>query len=525
MRRTAIRLLAITLVISLLASCGQPSGSEPPLGAAPTGVITGTLFQPDGTPLANQQLTLARDDAAPSALQTTAAGIITTNAAGAFATDVNEAGQYVLTYRDVRLGLGAATTITVQDRDGTLSSDPVTMDATELGAITGTVSNQGAGILVYLAGTSYLALTDSDGDFAISNVPAGTYSVQAAIGASTGSSQNVTVASGATTSLPSGLTVGPIITSTSPSDITVSFDESSPDSGTLVEFDIRGSGFGDSQGLSILQWGNRTMPRFMISKWTETEITVRATPSILYDFFQFELNEPIQPLEAFAFSVTTTAGEATSDVVARIFAFVRAATSEAYPGDLLVDATYAVERSAPVSGLVTGVALTNGQARDPQTDEVVTTYEWNDPYSGSPESKLVARPDGLLPMVLTLDPNVDPRIAGQPTGSFALYSGDWTIAPAELAYAPTTFQGAIYADQNSTVPMLDDGNFSIRFAVRTTDGTVTLEEKAISLQPDGTYEVEFTAPPIASPADYLYVDILYQGVQLDGSSRGLNVIP
>src|SRR5690606_41431052 len=83
---------------------------------------------------------------------------------------------------DTTVALARATV--TRGADGRLTAAAGQLRSAELGAVTGTVAGQGAGVMVYLAGTSFLALTDAEGDFAITRVPAGDYQAVARLNGS-----------------------------------------------------------------------------------------------------------------------------------------------------------------------------------------------------------------------------------------------------------------------------------------------------------------------------------------------------
>src|SRR4030065_658418 len=100
-------------------------------------------------------------------------------------------------------GYGKKIEITGNDGDDVTLPSPV--EITEVGSISGTVTLQNqtdnTGIMVYIPGTSFLALTDASGSFTISGVPEGTYLILRAEkdGYNYSSFSNITVQSATTT--------------------------------------------------------------------------------------------------------------------------------------------------------------------------------------------------------------------------------------------------------------------------------------------------------------------------------------
>lgn len=503
----------------LLASCGQQPGTQPPPAPspdpAPTGVITGTLQQPDGTPLANQQLTLARDDAAPSALQTAAADIITTNESGAFATDVDEAGQYVLTYRDVRLGIGAGTTITVQERDGTLSSDPVTMDATPLGAVTGTVSNQGAGVLVYLAGTSYLALTDADGDFAISNVPADTYGIQAAVAGSTGPSRTVTVTSGATAALSQALQLGPTISSVTPDGLLRVTEAQAYGDEALPDLTIEGTGFGPTQGTSRVLHAGLEVPPYAITKWSDTRISIDGDGFVGTRPDYYAENVDIDRLR---FDVVTPGGSATSGISGLALSQLYAEQDFGDPSRFVAVYSVYEPAGASIDGITLSLRTTNGAALDPDTLAPVDTYTTDYPRGeGSFLPSLTIQPDGRnLPVVLTLEAASGSNLVIPFSDSIAISAGSFEGDVFEIPYAPTTITGTLFSDSAQTIAMPDDGEFAVAFSAYdpTTNARVDLGTAPLTIDETGAARANFSAPDVGFVPAYVALQVHYRGTPL-----------
>ena len=100
-------------------------------------------------------------------------------------------------------GYGKKIEITGNDGDDVTLPSPV--EITEVGSISGTVTLQNqtdnTGIMVYIPGTSFMALTDASGSFTISGVPEGTYLILRAEkdGYNYSSFSNITVQSAKTT--------------------------------------------------------------------------------------------------------------------------------------------------------------------------------------------------------------------------------------------------------------------------------------------------------------------------------------
>ena len=206
--RFASRLLFLVgTTLLLLLSCQPPSGSS-------TGGINGTarfIGQSDHSGIIisvesvdNRGRTLAvRQAIAKGAVGNRAISAqATTDASGAYSLTGLAAGTYTV-YASSRDSLekAVATGVTVEAGKDVTASD---LQLTPTGQISGTATLNGAvsgnlGIVVYIAGTSYAAISDNSGAFIISSVPVGTYTVYASLqGYNSANVPNISVTAGNT---------------------------------------------------------------------------------------------------------------------------------------------------------------------------------------------------------------------------------------------------------------------------------------------------------------------------------------
>ncbi|NLI74976.1 MAG: hypothetical protein GX442_00880 [Candidatus Riflebacteria bacterium] len=194
---------ALFLTVVLLTGCGGGGGGGEggnPVGPAATGTFASLsgIVSYGGKPLANAAVNLYPSDAglalglgglsaAKGSVRTALAAATgvgqfstTSDANGGYAFEQVPVGEYTLvaildaTHQFARTGVvvGAITTVNAE--------------IAPTGTLTGTISAPGAdltGGIVYLQGTSYVALTDQAGAFTISNVPASTtFSLRVTLG-------------------------------------------------------------------------------------------------------------------------------------------------------------------------------------------------------------------------------------------------------------------------------------------------------------------------------------------------------
>ncbi len=189
-------LLAASL---LFLACGEDGDDYTPLGADSTPqaatVVAGSVrdagqsavgdavvvIEPatDGVPASAQFL--SKNPHAASA-STPGRRVTTTNDRGRFAFNDVEAGEYYLqVIADDHLG--AMHTVRVPDRMAFVDTVYVDVNLTPTGTFSGVATLENAashqGTVVYVHGTSYVAVTNPTGNYAITNVPVGSYTVRA----------------------------------------------------------------------------------------------------------------------------------------------------------------------------------------------------------------------------------------------------------------------------------------------------------------------------------------------------------
>ncbi|MCC6811370.1 MAG: carboxypeptidase regulatory-like domain-containing protein [Deltaproteobacteria bacterium] len=139
------------------------------------GSISGSVTLEGAGMMANSGIAVSLDNTASTA---------TTDDSGAFVIDGVAAGSYTL--RATKAGFDTRTISGVSVRGGVQTAVDAMQLAIARGKLTGKVTLQGAvggdnsGAVVSIASTTYTAVSASSGDFEISGVPAGTYSVSVA---------------------------------------------------------------------------------------------------------------------------------------------------------------------------------------------------------------------------------------------------------------------------------------------------------------------------------------------------------
>jgi len=426
--RTLLAFLTVSALL-WLSACGAtpPAGGQPSDGdgqsTSEPNVITGVLTDQSGRPLANQQVSVVLMPSSLSVSILKAAGepaveranVALTDGAGRFSAPVTLEGTYGV--GSVSDTTGAFTTVTVQrGADGALrQTGPVTMSAAPLGAIVGSVDGPGAGVLVFALGTSFSAITDASGNFSISRVPAGDYQVVAGVPGSISSAETVTVTAGEITTITNAIVFGPRVTGVDPQGfVTPEFDYDL--GGVLITprtITISGSGFGATQGLSILRYAGMNVDA-AIDSWTDASIEVNVE-RLEYTFYEASLTRvgAGATADVFRFEVITSAGTSTSDPVG-VFATtfeLDIELDELDPSTTRVGVGAVTFWGTQIVGLTYSIEVTNGQAlssEDGSPISVITTQpvdpmEWR-AYTVTFDLLRTSE----LPAVVTLDPTGDP---------------------------------------------------------------------------------------------------------------------
>lgn len=196
LRRT-IRSAALAALILFLA-CGEDGDHYAPLGtdeATQATVVAGVVrdagknavtdalvvIEPASEGVAASAEWLAKN---PGAASETTPGrrVTTTNARGRFAFERVDAGDYFLqVIADDHLG--AMHSVRVPDRTAFVDTVYADVNLTPTGTFSGVATLENAtahqGTVVYVQGTSYVAVTDPAGAYAMTNVPVGSYTVRA----------------------------------------------------------------------------------------------------------------------------------------------------------------------------------------------------------------------------------------------------------------------------------------------------------------------------------------------------------
>ena len=503
-RRPLAVLIALLSVVLVLAACDQPSTTGPkPTPGALEGVIVGSLADASGSPVVGQQVVLARADALAAAeVRSLAGDMVITDEFGRFAFDVTEPGTFTLT--SVGDSSGVFTTVSVtRGADGQLTSGELELQSLPLGAVSGSVRGQGAGVFAYLAGTSFLALTDDDGDFVISRVPSGTYSVRARVGGMESPAVNVTVPAGESAALSEDLLLGPVITGVSPAGVyfrAETYDPQLEQRGR--EFVLSGRGFGSSRGASRLYYYTVEVPASAITSWSDTEIRVEMAP--LLDFASRSLWHAPRSyeLEDLVFEVVTAAGSAVSGPSAPVRFDVYDTGFSWSEFGVGVQLYAQVLEGHPLFDLPVSVSLSSGALVD--ADGEAFTGPVYVPRDSSPAFFVSSSSD--LPAVATL--HMDHELAVDSAPFRAVVHGPYVEWANVVNWPRSTIGGALYSPSGEYVP--DDGKFALMLAGHPETLTpIVLDEEW------GSFIVDI---PALDDLFIAYVLLLYDGVPVGGSA-------
>lgn len=195
--RRLLRALAGLALAVVLVSCAEDHTPLEPLPAAPvTGTaLVGTVVDLEGAPVEGARVVLepvvdgtsarlaaALDGPRPAlARRSDPTRVLLTDEAGRFRFDDVESGAHLLT-TDARDHLGAVTPVEIPDL-AAAAVETVTVDVelTPTGRIQGVIVLENRtsyeGTVAYVAGTSYVAITDDEANFRIEDVPVGTWTV------------------------------------------------------------------------------------------------------------------------------------------------------------------------------------------------------------------------------------------------------------------------------------------------------------------------------------------------------------
>lgn len=514
------RLGLVVLLMVLLVACGGPTtGTENP-PKAPEGVIVGTLKDSSGAPLAGADVTLGEAETLPASvsaagIELAAAKITKTNAAGQFAFDVTEAGEYTLT--TIVGNEGAFTRVTVErGNDGKLGAKPLEMKAEALGGVAGRVGGRGTGVWAVLLGTSFLASTDSEGKFVISRVPAGDYLLAASLLGANGAPVSVKVAPGEITQVSTPLQLGPVITKVEPE--TIAFYEIGlglPD--THEEFVVTGSGFGAEIGSSIVRYAGYDVTS-AVTSWSDTRIVLD----------EGQLSRHVEwasrTLAEASFSVVTPAGTARSGTVGYYHAYLMEPgynycgpdSSEWFSLGMSFMGSLAVE------GVTFAVSAVNGTVRDPATGQAITHVTTGS--LGCAVMDIEPTPGTALPLLVTAHAStpanfepyeLDPLMVRLPEFSF---EGDVLPDLEVLLPGSNVLRGRLYYPGLGRAAS-DDGHYALTVRYHTERGE-EVQEFPLTLD-DGRFEVEIDVP---TDATFVTPVPTYRGRVLDGSGYGFSVL-
>lgn len=525
-KRRSLLSLLIAAAIVWLSACGATSPStDQPTNGGPTSfepnVIAGVLTDQSGTPLADQQVNVgliptSASVSARAATDAQRASVTLTDAAGKFRVPVDAEGTYAI--GSVSDTTGAFATITVQrGSDGALrQTGAVTLSSAPLGAITGTVDGPGAGVFVFALGTSFSAVTDASGAFAISRVPAGTYQVVAGTAGSVTSPRSVTVNAGEVATLDAPIVFGPRVSGVDPEGFVTPHYDSVTGNWDPSTFTITGAGFGANQGLSVLRYAGTNVDA-AITSWSDTSIQVdfRRLDQAYYDAGLARLGFDTSA-DAFRFEVVTPTG-----------------TSSSAPGGIVAtwlsagpygDDGHLAENEARVwidtetvwgyrlPGVTYSIEVTNGTAlssSDGRAITVVTTApidlgDWS-PVAATFDVRLAS----ALPTLVTVDPSADPLFAAVAATTIAVGGAlEFLLEGALYTDGTLTITGSLFGWNGA--PMPDDGEFALEIDPWSPD-RVTI---GFEIESDGSFTASGASPSSWANGDWVDVRLLYQGFEL-----------
>jgi PQQ-like domain/Carboxypeptidase regulatory-like domain len=214
------------IILVVLAGCPNPGGGSA-TSANSTGEITGharlagqtdnsgILVSADSVDSSGKTLTIKQAITSRSmAVNRSLAGCATTDSSGAYTLSGLAPGSYtVYASSQSSLEKAVSTGVTVVAGRDVTAAD---LNLTPTGQISGSAQLNGSpamGIIVYVAGTSFSAMTDGSGNFVISSVPAATgYTLIASMQGCNSTTASANVAAGTTTTLSAPMNLTPLTT-------------------------------------------------------------------------------------------------------------------------------------------------------------------------------------------------------------------------------------------------------------------------------------------------------------------------
>ena len=520
--------MAVMLMLTLAACGGSATAPDDAIGLVPN-VITGVLSDASGAPLAGRQVSVSAMTVAASAVQSVATGralnngaarssVASTDARGVFSVPVSHAGTYGLA--SVSDSDGAYVSVAVHvDTDGVLmQAGEVRMASTPLGAISGQVDGPGAGVFVFALGTSFSAVTDASGAFAMTRVPAGSYQVVAGFPGSITAPVEVTVVSGATTALSSTIEFGPRVDGVDPSGFVPWVMDESGWPVSPPSFTISGSGFGSSQALSDLRYAGTNVDT-AIRSWTDTEIVVdveridhslAAGSRLAYE----------TPAEAFVFEVVTATGSAFTAPVGVITEIISSGWDSTPDGAPASDTLFRVQAYAfwvhQLPDVTYDLDVENGQALDADDLSPINSFMTapEGPRWGNNMHLFIRQTSGL-PAIITFDPRGTPHFgAVEPTSLVVARDIEFGLDNVSYAAGSIDLSGTVLSWDG--LPMPDDGNFSLTLSVYGEEPV----SHPIAIDGDGRFDatVAITIPD-SSFGLGVNVSLVYQGAGVAGTSH------
>ncbi|MCA1789911.1 MAG: hypothetical protein LC667_08630 [Thioalkalivibrio sp.] len=338
-------------------------------------------------------------------------------------------------------------------------------------------------------------------------MPAGSYEAVANVAGAIGAPVQVTVAAGGLAALVADLRVGPVISGVTPAGfVPVELDMEL--GGVLTsppEYVLSGSGFGAERGLGRLTYGGCEVPFEAVTRWSDTEIGIDSS-----NVSDGSCEPGFLDADDLRFVVSTLSGSATSPVSGAYSLSVQWWSEvedlvEATPASVGVGFQAGFYFTS--AGLTVAVDADNGTVQT-MAGTPLTTWTTTSGYNHYNVPSFRVVPSSWLPIVLTLDPSADPRVAGGPQ-RFALRGGSLVVDNGGYVPGSNTFTGSVLAADGVT-PMPDDGVFGLRFfsGWACAYERELIAQQALDIAPDGTWSASVTLPDEQG----IWVALTYDGV-------------
>jgi type VI secretion system secreted protein Hcp len=181
----------LAIIAVLIGACGKNDTVTGPVRETPLGTISGKIRFEGTSNFSGITVTLEKMTGGvtakvaamqnPRAEKTVADSEMmqaVTDEKGEFSFERVPFGDYVLTAEQNRGNLAKTAHVTIASQEPVIVDIVLTATANIIGTVLLENLTDNSGIIVFIAGTSYMAITDQDGSYLISGVPLGSYVVQ-----------------------------------------------------------------------------------------------------------------------------------------------------------------------------------------------------------------------------------------------------------------------------------------------------------------------------------------------------------